>query len=71
MPDNNRIVADGRERVRRACMDKITDQVRANYAGELAKASFFRRFVIRIKIRRDIQRELRKIAPNDAHYLRT
>lgn len=71
MPHDHNIVADGRERVRRAYMDKISEQVRAKYADELTKVGFFRRFVIRIKIRRDIQRELRKIAPNDAHYLRT
>jgi hypothetical protein len=68
MDRRDKFVADGRERVVRGEIKRIRREVRASYADRLAAAGFFRRLWLRIKIHREIQEQLDKIAPKDGLY---
>ena len=71
MPERrSKIVADGRERIAGAERKRVKRLVRQRYAGQLAKAGIFRRWLLLWKLRREIQEELEKIAPRDALYAR-
>jgi hypothetical protein len=71
-----RFMADGRERLEssegyRAARAEIIATVRARYAESLAGAGILRRLVLRLRMEREIARELAKIAPPDALYLQS
>ncbi|HYG24046.1 MAG TPA: hypothetical protein VEH04_14800 [Verrucomicrobiae bacterium] len=62
MPQN-RIVADGAERRKRAEYDRIEHQVREKFAAQVAAAGIFRRCILEYRIWTEIRAELRKLAP--------
>ncbi len=66
----NQIVEDGRDRVREGGREEIRRKVLARYAARLDGAGFFRRLLLRLQIRREIEAELEKIAPRGGQYLR-
>lgn len=67
---HNRFVVDGRKRVIAGSLREIRSRVRAKYAEEMAAASLLRRWLLRLKIRREIGKELDRIAPRDGLYAR-
>ncbi len=67
-PTKNSIVAGGRGREEREHMDRVQAEVRARYAAQLAGAGWLGRLRIRWKIRREIRRELEKLAPRGGLY---
>jgi hypothetical protein len=71
---DERFVADGLEQLQisegyRTARAEVIAQVRARYAGPLASAGILRRISLRVRMRREIVRELAKLAPPDALYL--
>lgn len=62
------IVAGSARRIRRDARAEVTRAVHARYAAALATGTWFGRLLIRVRIRCDIRRELRRIAPPDALY---
>jgi len=65
---NDRFMADGRKRLTesegyRAARAEVIAAVRARYAEALASAGFLRRLVIRLRMQREIARELAKRPP--------
>ena len=68
MDRRDKFVADGRERIARGEIERIRREVRARYADQMAAAGFFRRLWLRVRIRREIERQLNKIAPRDGLY---
>ena len=71
-----RIVAHGREELMksegyRVARDEVIAAVRARYAEPLARAGFFRRLALHLRMQREIARELDKLAPPDALYLQS
>ena len=70
-PQNgNRIVVDGGERIREGNAARIRQEVKARFAHELAQAGFFRRIVLQWRMRAEIRRELKRIAPREGLYAR-
>ena len=75
MPEE-RFLADGRERLmksegyRTACAEVIA-AVRARYSEDLASAGVFRRLVLRLRMEREMAREVDKLAPRGALYLQS
>ena len=65
----NGIVADGRAGVRKEYRPEVEAAVRARYADELARARGLRRLLLRLRIRREIERRLDELAPGKALYL--
>ena len=65
---NSRIVVDGRARIYEANIDRIRKEVKARFAKQLASASLFGYFLLRWRMRREIRRELERIAPNSGLY---
>lgn len=75
MPED-RFVADGRERLMkteeyRAAREAVIATVRARYTEPLAHAGFLRRLALRLRMQREMAREVAKLAPPEALYLRT
>lgn len=70
MTRSNGIVADGREREAKAWIKEIRERVEKAHAEELKQAGWLRRLLVLWRIRRAIQRELEKVAPRGAHYIR-
>jgi hypothetical protein len=75
MPDD-RFIADGRKRLMaskeyRAAHAEVIAAVRARYAESLASAGVFRRLVLRLRMEREIAREVAELAPPGALYLRS
>lgn len=73
MPDE-RIIAEGYKQLTeskefRAIRDEVIAAVRARYAGPLASAGIFGRLMLHLRMRREIARELDKLASPDALYL--
>lgn len=71
---DDRIVAHGREQLMKskefqALRDEVIAAARARYAEPLASAGIFQRLVLQFRMRREIARELDKLAPPDALYL--
>ena len=66
--ETNGIVADGQERARAAAMERVRAEVQRRFAPELARAGFWRRWALRLHLRREIQRRMEQIAPRDALY---
>ena len=64
----SRIVASGHKRVVRGEIKRIRREVHEQYAAALAEAGFFRRLMLRIRIRKEVQARLNKIAPRDGLY---
>ncbi len=65
----NGIVADGGAGVRKEYRLEVEAAVRARYADELAGARGLRRLLLRLRIRREIERRLDELAPGKALYL--
>ena len=69
---DSRIVVDGRERIATAYAARLREEVEARYANELAEAGWFRRLLIRSRIRavvrRELNKELERVAPKDGMY---
>ena len=65
----NGIVAGGRARVRKDYRLEVEAAVRVRYADELALARGLRRLLLRLRIRREIERRLDELAPGKALYL--
>lgn len=70
MTRSNGIVADGREREAKAWEREIRERVEKAHAEELNQAGWLRHLLILWRIRREIQRELEKVAPTDGLYNR-
>ena len=75
MPDE-RFIADGRERLMKskeyqAAQAEVVAAVQARYAESLASAGVFRRLVLRLRMEREIAREVAKLAPRGALYLQS
>jgi hypothetical protein len=70
---DERFVLDGYERLTqssefRAARAAVIAAVRDRYAEHLAGAGILRRLVLHLRMRREIARELAKLAPPDALY---
>ena len=64
-------VCDGRRRaLNEGTLQQIREHVQQRHATELSAVGFLRRFILKIRIRREIKRELDKITPRDALYYR-
>lgn len=71
---DERIIAEGYKQLTeskefRAIRDEVIAAVRARYAEPLASAGIFQRLVLHLRMRREIKRELDRLAPPDALYL--
>ena len=64
----SRFVADGCERARCALEPVIRAEVEQEFAQELREAPLYKRYWVRQKIRREIQRRIAAAAPPDALY---
>jgi hypothetical protein len=62
-------VADGDKRAWTANYDAIREQVEREYEQRLAVAGLFRRWQLRWKMRREIERRLDRVAPPWGLYL--
>ena len=74
MPDE-RFIADGCEQLKksegyRTARAEAISRVRARYAESLASAGALRRLVLLLRMRLEIAREVDKLAPPDALYLK-
>lgn len=67
--ERSRFVAEGPEQARRACEPAVRDAVERRYAEELRTAKWFRRWLLRRRMKRDMARLLDVKAPRDALYL--
>ena len=67
MSDLPRIVADGRDRLRKAIRAEVT----AEYADQLAGASRWRRLFLVWRIRAEVERRLQRSASRGACHLRS
>lgn len=63
------IVADGQRRVHKALLAKVKSEVEAKYGKEVREAALWRRWLLQLKVQREIRRRLEEIAPEDALYL--
>ena len=75
MPEE-RFMADGRERLMqsegyRTARAEVIAAVQARYSEDLASAGVFRRLVLRLRMEREMVREVAKLAPREALYLRS
>ena len=73
---DERFIADGRERLMaskeyRAARAEVIAAVQARYAESLASAGIFRWLVLRLRMEREMVREVAKLAPPGALYLRS
>jgi hypothetical protein len=73
---NERFIEDGREWLEesdgyRAARAEVSAAVRARYAEALASAGVLRRLVLRLRMEREIAREVAKLAPPEALFLRS
>lgn len=64
------IVANGQERIRENERVKIRQEVAVRYAKAMASAGRLRRLWIRLRMAREIRRELNEFAPDRALYAR-
>lgn len=63
------IVADGRDRARRATEARVRAEVEREMAGELAEAgSLLHRLRTRARINREVNRRMKQEAPSEAMY---
>ncbi len=73
MKTSDSIVADGRERLLKSVGEReieIKRRIEDSYRSELASAGWWRRLVLKYRIKAEIARELEKIAPRQGLYLR-
>ena len=63
------IVAWGQEEALAANEGRIVEKVRRRYAPRLASAGFFRRLYLHFLMRREVRRELERVAPKGGLYL--
>ena len=63
------VVADGRWRAHKALLAKVKSEVEAKYRKEMREAALWRRWLVQLKVRREIRRRLEEIAPEGALYL--
>jgi hypothetical protein len=66
--DPNAIVADGQGQARAAAIDKARAEVEARHAPELARAGWWRRWLLRLRIRREVEQRLERTARRDGLY---
>lgn len=71
-----RFIVDGREQLMKskeyqAARADVIAAVRARYAEPLASAGILRGLVLRLRMKREIARELDQLAPPDALYLQS
>lgn len=71
---NNQIVPDGQQRIKASTeyqqqVNEIRERLQMQYQEALDQSTLFRRWLLRIKMNREIEREAKKLAPNDALYL--
>jgi hypothetical protein len=71
-----RFIADGRERLMksdgyRKARAEVIATVRARCAESLASAGVLRRLVLRLRMEREVAREVAKLAPRGALYLQS
>lgn len=63
------IVLDGQRRAHQALFVAVKNEVEAQYRKQMQGAALWRRFLFRLKVRREIRRRLEEAAPKDALYL--
>jgi hypothetical protein len=68
MPDNHRLLADGRRRALVALRARLRAEVDAEFADRLADAGVVGRLVMKWKMRRVLKRRLDEKAPRDGLY---
>lgn len=73
---DERIIAEGYKQLTeskefRTIRDEVIAAVRARYAEPLAGAGIFQRLALHLRMRREVKRELDKLAPPDALYLQS
>ena len=66
-----RIVVDGQQRIIDENYARVAWEIRARYAESLSRSGWFGRMLLKIRIRREIERELKRIAPPGGLYLKT
>jgi hypothetical protein len=64
----NRIVADGYRRARAALEPEVRAEVEAEYAARLQGVKFVERMKLKREINREVEMRLRRRAPRDALY---
>lgn len=73
---SHRIVADGRERLRREEWYRrrereVGEAVRNEYEARLSMTSGFERVLVYLRMRRELRRELEDLAPQRSMYMRS
>ena len=68
MDRKTKIIADGQKRAYDGSIDKVRAEVEAKYAGELKRASMWKRMQLRRKVEHEIRERMKKIAPPDGLY---
>ena len=64
----NRFMKGGYKRARTAHESRIRNEVEREFAAEIKKASWWRRFLIRRRMKREIEERLYRVAPPNALY---
>lgn len=69
-----RFVHDGRTRARStpeflAARERLADEVRREFAAELARRRGLGRILVRWRMQRELRRRIERLAPRDACYL--
>ena len=64
------LLSDGQRRIVRENYERISREVRGRYADQLSESGWLCRMFLNFKIRREIIRELKRIAPPGGLYLR-
>ena len=64
----NQLVVDGCERARRALEPTVAAEVTAEFAEQLARASWWRRMQLRYTIRREVAARIERLASERALY---
>jgi hypothetical protein len=65
----SRFAPNGRSAARSANLDQVRAEVEEAYAEVLAKAGLWESIRLRLLMRREIRRRIKKLAPDDALYL--
>ena len=60
---NQPIIADGQARAYKANIARVRAEVEREFSDSLAKAGYWRRFLLRLRMTREVRRRMDKVAP--------
>jgi len=66
----DQFVENGQGRAWEAHIEQVRAEVEKRYAEALAKAGFWARLRLRLRMRREIERRMKDFAPDDALYMK-